>query len=185
MVISLSSFGKSNIHIVYLMWYHRLVVIVFQLIRKEIENQLPVKSRLHLHASKLMHLHHPNERHLQLRIDNIENKWLHLVALMPANEEQLHVAQMALLPSRQALKEVMAWIDEMEVTLREMSANGPKCLEDVQLMLKRYRVTLPSLLFIHTVFIITGKNMVHGCTIERNSFAMLLKCMQKEEQSPF
>ena len=151
-----------------------LFVVVLQLIRKQIENQLPVKSRLHLHATKLAHLHHPNERHLQMRIDNIEKKWLHLVAMMPANEEQLHEAQMALLPSRQALREVMAWIDEMEVTLRDMSANAPRCLEDVQLMLKRYRVKLSSI-SIHTYhFVIAGKTMEQHVQVKGRAVTLVI-----------
>lgn len=105
------------------------------------ENRRSMKSQLQLCASELLHLH-PNEQRLEKTIDRIEKKWLHLVGLMPDNTEQLqsyHHLKPSL-PSEQLLRELDRWLDEAEAALEEASSSLPFRLEDVQELLRRYRV---------------------------------------------
>ena len=60
---------------------------------------------------------------------------------LPNNEEALHTAQMQLLPSRQALTELMLWMDGVENTVNEDEGKTVTSLMDVQLLLQKYRVS--------------------------------------------
>lgn len=106
------------------------------------ENRRSMKSQLQLCASELLHLH-PNDQRLEKTIDGIEKKWLHLVGLMPDNAEQLPSDHMTpLLPSEQLLKELDSWLDEAEAIIEEASSSLPFQYEDVQELLRRYRVII-------------------------------------------
>ena len=59
---------------------------------------------------------------------------------LPNNEEALHTAQMQLMPSRQALNELMLWMDGVEATVNEDEGKTVTSLMDVQLLLQKYRV---------------------------------------------
>ncbi len=60
---------------------------------------------------------------------------------LPSSEEALHAAQMQLLPSRQALAKLMLWMDGVEATVAQDEQNPVSSLSDVQLMLRKYRVS--------------------------------------------
>ena len=59
---------------------------------------------------------------------------------LPGNEEQLHRAQMEVLPSRQALTELILWLEQLETALREDEGHTLTNLMDVQIMLQKYKV---------------------------------------------
>ena len=59
---------------------------------------------------------------------------------LPGNEEQLHRAQMEVLPSRQALTELILWLEQLETALREDEGRTLTNLMDVQIMLQKYKV---------------------------------------------
>ena len=61
---------------------------------------------------------------------------------LPNNEEALHTAQMQLMPSRQALNELMLWMDGVEATINEDEGKTVLSLMDVQLLLQKYRVNV-------------------------------------------
>ena len=61
---------------------------------------------------------------------------------LPNNEEALHTAQMQLMPSRQALNELMLWMDGVEATINEDEGKTVLSLMDVQLLLQKYRVSI-------------------------------------------
>ena len=70
---------------------------------------------------------------------------IYLIRLMcdlPNNEEALHTAQMQLMPSRQALNELMLWMDGVEATINEDEGKTVLSLMDVQLLLQKYRVNI-------------------------------------------
>ena len=58
---------------------------------------------------------------------------------LPNNEEQLHAAQMELLPSRQALNELLMWLDGVERTINEDEKETPSNLMDVGLLMHKYK----------------------------------------------
>ena len=80
----------------------------------------------------------PRETGIQRRLEQIEEDWLGLMYQLPDNEEHLHTAQMELLPSRQALNELLMWLEKAEGAVRE--EEQPGSLVDVQVALRRMKV---------------------------------------------
>ena len=74
-------------------------------------------------------------------MERIESQWLQLVGNLPNSEEQLHQAQMELLPSRQALNELLLWLEGIESTICEDTGRILLNLVDTQVMLQKYRVS--------------------------------------------
>jgi hypothetical protein len=74
-------------------------------------------------------------------MEHIESRWLRLVGNLPNSEEQLHQAQMELLPSRQALNELLLWLEGIESTICEDTGRILMNLVDTQVMLQKYRVS--------------------------------------------
>ncbi len=105
------------------------------------ENQQPAKTKLTTLGNQLLRVR-PGDTVLQTRLDDLEKRWLHLVAELPHSEEQLHRAQMDLLPSRQALNELMLWLEGIESALREDLGKVLGSTMDVQIMLQKYRVCI-------------------------------------------
>ena len=107
--------------------------------RKEVENQHPLKTKVTTVGNQLLRLR-PHDTSIQDQLDGLEDRWLHLMYDLPNNEEQLHSAQMELLPSRQALNELLLWLEGIESTLREDSGKVPTSLMDAQVLLQKYKV---------------------------------------------
>ena len=82
----------------------------------------------------------PSDTILRSRLDHIEERWLQLMCDLPNNEEALHAAQMELMPSRQALKELVLWMDGIDAVLQDDHCKDMLCLMDVELLLQKYRV---------------------------------------------
>lgn len=78
-------------------------------------------------------------------MDRMEDEWLRLMQQLPNNEEQLHSAQMELLPSRQALNELLLWLEGIETTIREDAGKVPTSHMDAQVLLQKYKVRLAHL----------------------------------------
>ncbi|ELT88687.1 hypothetical protein CAPTEDRAFT_175674 [Capitella teleta] len=106
--------------------------------RKEVENQQPLKTKVVTLGNQLLHSR-PNDFVIQDKLDSMEKRWMDLVKELPDNEEQLHKAQMELLPSRQALNEMLLWLEGIEATIREDSGMIPMSLMDAQVLLRKYR----------------------------------------------
>lgn len=108
--------------------------------RKEVQNQLPLKSKVMSVGKQLMANRNYDTRGLGARLDTIEQEWAELEHSINTAEQSLHQAQMELMPSRQALHELQLWMEEMEKAL-EADANSPiKTLADIEVMLKKYKV---------------------------------------------
>ena len=80
---------------------------------------------------------------------------------LPNNEEALHTAQMQLMPSRQALNELMLWMDGVEATINEDEGKTVVSLMDVQLLLQKYRVNIS--LAHNLEKIVLGTDYEHKC----------------------
>lgn len=81
-----------------------------------------------------------NDTALQQRVADIDQSWLMLMSQLPNNEELLHTAQMELLPSRQALNELVMWMDGVDAGLEEDDRLTAASLVDVQILVQKYRV---------------------------------------------
>ena len=76
-----------------------------------------------------------------------------LMSQLPNNEELLHTAQMELLPSRQALNELVMWMDGVDAGLEEDDRLTAASLVDVQILVQKYRVCF--LCFLIEIFFLT------------------------------
>ena len=82
---------------------------------------------------------------LQDRMKYLEHEWAHLEHDINKSEEYLHQAQMDLMPSRQALGELNAWLTEIEETLADEKTKPLKNLADMEVVLKKYKVSYRAL----------------------------------------
>lgn len=83
---------------------------------------------------------HPNNTALRLRLERLERDWLKLVTQLPDSEGRLHSTRMQLLPSRQALNELLLWLRNTEETLREDANKRLTSALDIQALTKKYQV---------------------------------------------
>ena len=104
------------------------------------ENQHPLKTKATTVGNQLLRTR-PHDTVIQERLERMEDQWLHLMYELPNNEEHLHSAQMELLPSRQALNELLLWLEGIETTIREDTGNVPTSLMDAQVLLQKYKVS--------------------------------------------
>ena len=103
--------------------------------RKDVESHMALRSRVMALGGQLLRCR-PRDVSIERRLATIEDGWLELLERLPNNEEQLHAAQMELLPSRQALAELLLWLDSLQPMLHDQ--HDPTALVDVGLMLHKY-----------------------------------------------
>ena len=108
--------------------------------RKEAENKEALKTKVTMLGQQLLR-YQPSDSVLRDTLDNIQQQWLQLMCELPNNEEQLHAAHMQLLPSRQALNELIMWLHSIHATLTEDENQPITSFMDVQLHLQKYRVS--------------------------------------------
>lgn len=113
---------------------------ILQEFRKEVENQLPLKEKVLSIGNQLLQNKVYQTADLQDRMRYLEHEWAHLEHDINNSEEYLHQAQMDLMPSRQALGELNAWLTEIEETLAEEKNKPLKNLADMEVLLKKYKV---------------------------------------------
>jgi archaellum biogenesis ATPase FlaH len=77
---------------------------------------------------------------MQRQLNTLDEKWLRLMYEIPVHEEQLLLAQMDLLPSVQALNEILVWIDSLNRIMAEDDTKVLQNIEDVQAMVHKYKV---------------------------------------------
>ncbi|KAL8590281.1 hypothetical protein ACOMHN_006397 [Nucella lapillus] len=107
--------------------------------RKEVQNQLPLKSKVMSVGKQLMANRNYDTRGLDGRLRTLEEGWGQLEQCVNLAELSLHQAQMELMPSRQALHELQLWMEEIEKALKG-DANTPiKTLDDIEVLLKKYK----------------------------------------------
>ena len=117
----------------------------FQEFRKEAEDKQALKTNMTTLGQQLLRWR-PSDAGLRDRQDALEQSWLQLMCELPNNEEQLHAAQIELLPSRQALNELLMWMDGLDRVMEEDATQPINNLMDVQLHLQKYKVGIDSFL---------------------------------------
>ncbi|KAH3846261.1 hypothetical protein DPMN_088560 [Dreissena polymorpha] len=107
--------------------------------RKDVEDQLPLKEKVLSIGNQLLQNKVYQTADLQDRTRHLEHEWAHLEHDINNSEEYLHQAQMDLMPSRQALGELNAWLTEIEETLADEKSKPLKNLGDMEVLLKKYK----------------------------------------------
>lgn len=107
--------------------------------KKGVEKEHDLKNSVLLAGNQLLRLR-PNDAEVKRRMDQIEREWLQLVTSLPDSEEALHRAQQELLPSRQALAEMLSWLHQISEAVSEQGRKVPSSFMDTRVMLETYKV---------------------------------------------
>ncbi|RUS76916.1 hypothetical protein EGW08_015319, partial [Elysia chlorotica] len=107
--------------------------------RKEIENQAGLRDQVLKAGQKLLLNQNYDTRGLSDRLDNYESEWRHLEEGAARAGEFLHERQMELMPSRQAMTDLTAWISHINQALDEDAKRRVKTVADIEVMVKKYK----------------------------------------------
>ncbi|CAL1544285.1 unnamed protein product [Lymnaea stagnalis] len=107
--------------------------------RKEVENQVPLKERVISVGNKLLQNKNYDTRGLSDRLNGYEEEWKQLEQGISETEQFLHQAQMDLMPSRQALNELVTWVEEINKSLAQDAQRRITSLADIEVMVKKYK----------------------------------------------
>ncbi len=110
-----------------------------QELKKGVEKEHDLKNSVMLTGNQLLRLR-PHDTDVKRRMEQIEQEWLQLVTSLPDSEEALHRAQQELLPSRQALAEMLSWLQQMVQAVEEQGRKVPSSFMETRVMLETYKV---------------------------------------------
>ncbi|XP_005047765.1 PREDICTED: nesprin-2 [Ficedula albicollis] len=107
---------------------------------KEVDEKSSLKSSVVSTASQLLHVKQADTAALRSSLANFEQKWGELITQLPAIQEKLHQLQMEKLSSREAIAELMAWLDHVEQQQeREEPINSQRGAAQVKTLLQKYK----------------------------------------------
>lgn len=78
---------------------------------------------------------------LEEMLTGFDEQWSQLLHDLDTAEDHLHQAQMELMPSRQALNELLNWLENVERLLKEDEDMAVWSLADMDALLKKYKVS--------------------------------------------
>ena len=116
-------------------------LIVLQDLKKDVDKEHELKNRIMLTGNQLLRMR-PNDTDVRIRMEKIEDDWLHLIGSLPNSEEALHIAQQELLPSRQALLETLTWLQQLALAIEEQNGKTPSNSMETRVMLEKYKVLI-------------------------------------------
>ncbi|XP_064278968.1 nesprin-2 isoform X2 [Passer domesticus] len=107
---------------------------------KEVDEKSSLKSSVVSTASQLLHVKQADTAALRSSLAKFEQKWGELITQLPAIQEKLHQLQMEKLSSREAIAELMAWLDHVEQQQeREEPINSQRSAAQVKALLQKYK----------------------------------------------
>ncbi|RMB98642.1 hypothetical protein DUI87_24859 [Hirundo rustica rustica] len=107
---------------------------------KEVDEKSSLKSSVVSTASQLLHVKQADTAALRSSLAKFEQKWGELITQLPAIQEKLHQLQMEKLSSREAIAELMAWLDHVEQQQeREEPINSQHGAARVKTLLQKYK----------------------------------------------
>ncbi|GAB1297538.1 Nesprin-2 [Apodemus speciosus] len=81
---------------------------------KEVDEKSSLKSAVVSTGNQLLHLKEADTATLRASLAQFEQKWTVLITQLPDIQEKLHQLQMEKLPSREAISEMISWMDAVE-----------------------------------------------------------------------
>ncbi|XP_051051966.1 nesprin-2 [Phodopus roborovskii] len=81
---------------------------------KEVDEKSSLKSAVLSTGNQLLHLKEADTATLRASLAQFEQKWTMLITQLPDIQEKLHQLQMEKLPSRNAISEIISWMNTME-----------------------------------------------------------------------
>ncbi|XP_063255607.1 nesprin-2 [Prinia subflava] len=107
---------------------------------KEVDEKSSLKSSVVSTASQLLHVKQADTAALRSSLAKFEQKWGELITQLPAIQEKLHQLQMEKLSSREAISELMAWLDHVEQQQEhEEPINSQRSAAQVKTLLQKYK----------------------------------------------
>ncbi|XP_022095690.1 nesprin-1-like isoform X2 [Acanthaster planci] len=111
----------------------------FMAFRKDIDGHLPLKESVCNHGQQLLKVKKLHTQPITEKLRLIDSQWSDLQNELPHVQEELHQMQMELLPSRQALNELMLWMDALERMLDDHKEKTYSSSNEVDAMMQIYR----------------------------------------------
>ncbi|XP_023932384.1 nesprin-1-like [Lingula anatina] len=158
--------------------------------RKEVEHQSPLKNKVMLTGNQILRTRKTDSSGLLQRLNSIEESWLQLTTQLTSCEDRLHQAQMELMPSRQALSELLIWISGLEKVLKDDKNIPLDSALDTKIMLTKYRgfkvdISNKQLTvdFVNQSALEMSIRVPHGHQAEKTDFAEKLGQMNRRWQA--
>ncbi|XP_009946695.1 PREDICTED: nesprin-2-like, partial [Leptosomus discolor] len=107
---------------------------------KEVDEKSSLKSSVVSTANQLFHVKQADTAGLRSSLAKFEQKWGELITQLPAVQEKLHQLQMEKLSSREAIAELMSWLDHVEQQQgHEEPINSQCSAAQVRSLLQKYK----------------------------------------------
>ncbi|XP_068803435.1 nesprin-2 [Struthio camelus] len=107
---------------------------------KEVDEKSSLKSSVVSTANQLFHVKQADTAALRSSLAKFEQKWGELITQLPAIQEKLHQLQMEKLSSREAIGELMTWLDHVEQQQGyEDPINSQSSAAQVRSLLQKYK----------------------------------------------
>ncbi|XP_067151183.1 nesprin-2 [Apteryx mantelli] len=107
---------------------------------KEVDEKSSLKSSVVSTANQLFHVKQADTAALRSSLAKFEQKWGELITQLPAIQEKLHQLQMEKLSSREAIGELMTWLDHVERQQgHEDPINSQRSTAQVRSLLQKYK----------------------------------------------
>ncbi|KAM7109858.1 nesprin-2 [Ciconia maguari] len=107
---------------------------------KEVDEKSSLKSSVVSTANQLFHVKQADTAALRSSLPKFEQKWGELIIQLPAIQEKLHQLQMEKLSSREAIAELMTWLDHVEQQQGHEDPINSQCsAAQVRSLLQKYK----------------------------------------------
>uniref|UniRef100_A0A8B9BV85 Spectrin repeat containing nuclear envelope protein 2 n=1 Tax=Anser brachyrhynchus TaxID=132585 RepID=A0A8B9BV85_9AVES len=106
---------------------------------KEVDEKSSLKSSVVSTANQLFHVKQADTAALRSSLAKFEQKWGELITQLPAIQEKLYQLQMEKLSSREAIAELMTWLDHVEQKGHEEPVNSQSSAARVRSLLQKYK----------------------------------------------
>nr|XP_021491241.1 nesprin-2-like [Meriones unguiculatus] len=94
---------------------------------KEVDEKSSLKSAVMSTGNQLLHLKEADTAALRASLAQFEQKWTELITQLPDIQEKLHQLQMEKLPSREAIFEMISWMNSVEPQVAGGDAELQQC----------------------------------------------------------
>ncbi|XP_054546967.1 nesprin-2 isoform X3 [Talpa occidentalis] len=107
---------------------------------KELDDKSSLKTAVISTGNQLLHLKEADTATLRASLAQFEQKWTMLITQLPDIQEKLHQLQMEKLPSRQAITEMISWMNNVEhQTANEDTEHSLSSASEVKNLLQKYK----------------------------------------------
>uniref|UniRef100_E9QP46 Nesprin-2 n=1 Tax=Mus musculus TaxID=10090 RepID=E9QP46_MOUSE len=113
---------------------------------KEVDERSSLKSAVMSTGNQLLHLKEADTATLRASLAQFEQKWTVLITQLPDIQEKLHQLQMEKLPSREAISEMISWMNAVEPQAAgkdtELSKSSASQVKHLLQKLKEFRMEM-------------------------------------------